>query len=151
MRHGFVSEAQPNERLIVGFKTPMRPQGKARPRFTIQGRAYTPPATHKAEHELATACRVALDGFVKPTDAPVRVAIRAIFAVPNSASQKRRAELLGQPVTKKPDADNIAKLVLDALNGIVYVDDKQIFSVSVEKVYALQDAIAVDVFEVILS
>ena len=36
---------------------------------------------------------------------------------------------------KKPDCDNIAKIILDSLNGIAYADDKQIISLSVEKYY----------------
>ena len=151
MRVGFVTQAEACERLIVGFKAPLTPIGKARPRFTRWGGVYTPPATHMAERKLALACRQALSDFVKPSDAPIRIAIRACFAIPSSASQKKRAAMLGQPVTKKPDADNIAKLVLDALNGIAYTDDKQVFSVSVEKRYALEDSMAIDVLETLLS
>lgn len=150
MRAGFVTQAEPNERLFVAFKVHMTPVGKARPRFTRWGGVYTPSATHMAERKLAVSCKMALVGLVTPTGAPVRVAIRANFAIPASVSQKKRAEMLGMPVTKKPDADNVAKLVLDALNGIAYADDKQVFSVSIEKKYAAEDSIAVDVFETLL-
>ena len=37
---------------------------------------------------------------------------------------------------KRPDADNIAKIVLDALNGIAYKDDSQIVDLSVPKRYS---------------
>ena len=36
---------------------------------------------------------------------------------------------------KKPDADNIAKSVLDALNGFAYNDDNQIVCLTVQKLY----------------
>jgi Holliday junction resolvase RusA-like endonuclease len=38
--------------------------------------------------------------------------------------------------TKKPDADNILKLVADALNGLAYVDDKNIVTAHAHKVYS---------------
>lgn len=38
--------------------------------------------------------------------------------------------------TKKPDSDNIIKIILDALNGIAYHDDSQICSIHFEKKYA---------------
>ena len=38
--------------------------------------------------------------------------------------------------TLKPDTDNIAKIVCDALNGVAYHDDKQITSLTVDKVWA---------------
>ena len=38
--------------------------------------------------------------------------------------------------TKKPDADNIAKAVCDALNGIAYKDDSQVVDLTVRKYYS---------------
>ena len=38
--------------------------------------------------------------------------------------------------TKKPDADNIIKIILDALNCVAYRDDAQICKVYFEKMYA---------------
>ena len=40
-----------------------------------------------------------------------------------------------KPVVK-PDVDNVAKSILDALNGIIYLDDKQIIELDIEKIYA---------------
>ena len=36
---------------------------------------------------------------------------------------------------KKPDADNIAKIILDALNGIAFSDDRNITDLKVRKEY----------------
>ena len=49
--------------------------------------------------------------------------------------------------TKKPDVDNIAKSILDALNGFVFKDDNQVSKISVEKRYALEEKIIVKVIE----
>ena len=38
--------------------------------------------------------------------------------------------------TKKPDLDNIAKAILDSLNGIAYKDDSQIVSLLISKKYS---------------
>ena len=38
--------------------------------------------------------------------------------------------------TKKPDSDNIIKIILDGLNGVCYHDDAQICRVIFEKKYA---------------
>ena len=37
--------------------------------------------------------------------------------------------------TSKPDADNYAKLILDALNGVLWRDDAQVVRLFAEKVY----------------
>lgn len=38
--------------------------------------------------------------------------------------------------TKKPDWDNIGKIVTDALNGVAYHDDAQIVDAQVRKFYS---------------
>ena len=39
----------------------------------------------------------------------------------------------------KPDIDNIAKSVLDGLNGTAWGDDTQVVEMSIKKYYALDD------------
>ncbi len=58
-----------------------------------------------------------------------------MFSVPNSVSKKKQQELIGQPVLKKPDTDNILKSILDPLNGIAYHDDSQVCKISGLKIY----------------
>ncbi|MEX5590971.1 RusA family crossover junction endodeoxyribonuclease, partial [Pseudomonas urmiensis] len=57
--------------------------------------------------------------------------------IPSSTSKKNRIGMLNGDIypTKKPDADNIAKAVTDALNGLAYKDDSQIVILSVYKQY----------------
>ena len=50
--------------------------------------------------------------------------------------------------TKKIDCDNLAKTVLDALNGIAYDDDKQICRLYVEKRYGKSPCVKVRLIEV---
>jgi Holliday junction resolvase RusA-like endonuclease len=49
---------------------------------------------------------------------PVSIRIVCWFKRPTSHSKKRREH--GEPRTNKPDLDNLAKAVLDALNEIAY-------------------------------
>ena len=49
--------------------------------------------------------------------------------------------------TKKPDIDNIVKIVLDAMNGIAFKDDTQITKLQVEKLYSTSESISVKISE----
>lgn len=68
---------------------------------------------------------------------PLEVFITACFEPPKSTSKKNRALMLSNDIlpTKKPDIDNIAKVILDALNGIAYRDDTQVVRLTVTKAY----------------
>lgn len=68
---------------------------------------------------------------------PIKMTIIACFEIPKSTSKKDRERIAGGKLfpTKKPDADNIAKVICDALNGVAYGDDTQIISLTVCKVY----------------
>lgn len=69
---------------------------------------------------------------------PLEVKITALYPIPKSTTKRDRAKIEeGQLLpTKKPDADNIAKVICDALNGIAYDDDTQIVRLTVTKKYA---------------
>lgn len=139
------------------FVVPGDPQGKARPRFARAGRGvrtYTPNSTQKYE-ELVRYCAVSArqKEKVKPISADMSLSIKAYFKVPQSYSNKRRHNCLAgvERPSKKPDSDNIAKIILDGLNPKMrknhvthkaenfqeglYRDDKQVVSLHVEKWY----------------
>ena len=138
--------ARQNERFVANFTTLMRPMGKARPRHTATGVVFTPKATKIAEQILSWDCVNSMVRSDYASEAPCRVCIKACFKIPKYRTTEG---LAGDPVTKKPDADNIGKLVLDALNGVAYKDDSQVFSIEVEKVWADFDSVQVWVFETI--
>ena len=120
------------------------PQGKGRPRFTKGGKAYTPQKTRRYEEAVRGAAMLAAQaqGFVKhDDDTPLEACISAWFPIPASWPKKKRAAARSgalYPVVK-PDADNLAKAILDALNGIAYRDDKQVVSCAVRKRYTFRD------------
>lgn len=113
------------------------PVGKARPRYTRTGHAYTPKKTRDYEDMVRT-CYKAKYGNAEPYEGPVRVFITAYFKISKSLPKSRRKALM-ESLThcmKRPDIDNIAKIILDALNGLAYKDDKQVVTVVAEKFYA---------------
>ena len=73
-------------------------------------------------------------------DKPLYLNIVFNIQIPNSLSKKKKLELNGQYVIKKPDIDNYLKSVMDAMNSIVYKDDSQIASISIIKKYVIDNA-----------
>ena len=115
---------------------PGKPVGKARPKFRRAGFkviTYTPPATKKYEKEVARIYKQSAG--VLYTEIPLRVCILAKFPIPESWSKKNKEKALKGEIkpNKKPDLDNIAKIILDGLNGVAYTDDKQVTSLEIEK------------------
>lgn len=118
------------------FTVPGEPVGKARPRVTKRGVAYTPRKTKDYER-LVRLCYVSKVHRALPLKGPVSLSVEAVFGVPRSiskAEQKLRHNGEIAP-EKKPDADNILKACADALNGLAYEDDKQICMAAVTKRY----------------
>jgi len=70
----------------------------------------------------------------EPFEGPVRIAVRADYLHPASWSAKKKAATVWK--TSKPDADNIAKLLKDALNKVAFHDDAQVAELIVQKRYA---------------
>lgn len=121
--------------MIKTFTIPGEPKGKARHRITKSGIAYTPKQTVSYENWVK---QCYLENH-KQTDskAELKVQIFCYFAPPKSTSKKKRQQMLNNEinVTKKPDCDNIAKIILDSLNKIAYHDDSQVVNLYVSKRY----------------
>lgn len=119
---------------MVSFTVPGEPVGKGRPKFTRTGHAYTPEKTRYYEQVVQMAARLKMQ---RPFDGAVRIAICANYAIPKKTGKTARLKMIEgimRPL-KKPDVDNIAKIILDALNGIAYHDDKQVVEMHVAKFY----------------
>ena len=69
--------------------------------------------------------------------------------IPKSTSKAKVEEMLENKIspTKKPDVDNIAKSILDAMNNFVFKDDNQVSKISVEKRFALEEKAVIEVEE----
>ena len=80
----------------------------------------------------------------------IKAKITAYFEVPKSYSKKKKKEcLVNLDYTHKPDVDNIAKIILDSLNGLAYHDDNQISCLLVFKNYTDgQEKVVVELEEI---
>lgn len=136
--------------MTCDFEVEGKPTGKGRPRFKRMGnfvQTYTPEKT--ADYEKLVRLRFQNAGGVI-TDKPVKIEIVAFFAPPKSVRKKQKQEMLANLIlpTKKPDCDNIAKIVLDALNQIAYEDDSQVIELSVRKQYASEAKVSVHIEDI---
>ena len=80
-------------------------------------------------------------------DEPLDLRVKAYFRIPAGESKKIQAQMDSGEIrpTKKPDYDNIAKVVSDALNNIAYKDDAQIVDSQQRKFYSKQPRIEVTI------
>ena len=127
------------------FEVSGKVTGKGRPRVnTSTGIAYTPTKTKDYETLIEQYFLLKYPRFNK-IESRVRVEIEACFSVPKTANIKEKEQMLSGNIspTKKPDIDNIAKIVLDALNQIAFKDDNQITQIIVNKKYADSDKLVV--------
>ena len=123
--------------MVVHINIPGKAQGKQRPKFSRQGnfvKTYTPEKTVNYEN-FVKMCWMQTEDAEK-LHGNICAVIVARFSIPKSVSKKKRKELNENYCPKKPDCDNIAKSILDALNGIAYDDDAQIVSLDVSKLYS---------------
>ena len=128
----------------VKFTVPGKPiaQPRQRHRVVKAGPAtyvqnYTPAKSAISEYK-ASVKAAAIEVQEKPLNGPLGVHLVCVFKRPSNVVWKTK------PMTrlhhsKKPDLDNIAKAVLDSLNGIIYYDDAQVVRLVVEKWIAAGD------------
>lgn len=122
----------------VSFVVPGKPKGKQRPRATRQGRVYTPAETRNFEAFVKLLAAEAV-GDQGPFEGPVELHIEVGAPIPVSFTKKQKADALAKrllPVKSGFDLDNIVKALSDAMNGIVFVDDKQVALLVATKHYA---------------
>lgn len=124
--------------MKITFTVPGKPQGKGRPRFTKNGRTYTPEKT--AEYEALIKRMYLLQGG-KLFEGAVKLSILILYPIPKSTTKKDRELMVSGSIlpTKKPDGDNVEKAVADALNKVAYLDDSQIIEAKWQKIYAADD------------
>ena len=108
------------------------PIGQPRHRVTTRGkfaRMYLP--KDHAVHSFKQAIQAEF-GKRLPAIGPIKLTVYAWFSRPKSEIRKTKP-MPEYPHIKKPDADNVLKAVMDALNGLAWHDDAQVASVTVEK------------------
>ncbi|MCD7722732.1 MAG: RusA family crossover junction endodeoxyribonuclease [Clostridiales bacterium] len=124
------------------------PVGKGRPRKGANGQMYTPQKTRDYETRIQLEYnRQGYRGIAFAPDVPLQLQIDAYFAIPKSKSKKVKEQMSRWVIlpTIKPDFDNIAKIVCDALNGVAYYDDKQIVNAQINKRYSTAPRVVISI------
>ena len=135
--------------MKYSFEIKEKAIGKERPRYSARThRMYTPTKTSSFEEKVQWAFKSKYNIKSEPSIKPFKAKIIAIFKPAESLSKKKKEELLFKiKYTKKPDADNIAKAILDSLNGLVYKDDSQVSALLVLKDYGIENKVIVELEE----
>jgi Holliday junction resolvase RusA-like endonuclease len=128
----------------IAFTVLGEPVGKARPIVT-RFATYTPQATVLYENLVKTEYRRQCGDRRFPDGQPLRMEVGAYYQIPASASKKKREQMQEGTVRpmKKPDWDNVGKIISDALNGLAYRDDVQIVECRITKLYAGRPRVSV--------
>jgi len=131
------------------FEVPGTIKGKGRPRVnSYTGTVYTPTTTKDYEYLVEQYFLLKYPKF-KPLEGRLSVSITATFNIPKSTKKQDISKMLENTIspTKKPDIDNIVKIILDAMNKFAFKDDTQITKLSVEKIYGAEEKILVSIEE----
>jgi len=146
------------EIIILG-----EPQGKGRPRARNAGKfiqIYSPKETINYEAKVVNAYRFMNQKMAFDVGDQIGAVINAYYQIPKSCyrfhKKTNTTDLTAEGIKmlnnelrpiKKPDSDNLAKICLDALNGIAYPDDSQIVALTVNKYYSKEPRVEVRLYE----
>lgn len=122
--------------MTVSFVIPMKPSGKERPRLA-NGIVYTPAKT-KAYENYIKGCYIEQCGDTSFGSRSISMHIKAYVPLLSAFRKSEKIDALDGKIkpSAKPDADNILKALLDALNEVAYDDDRYIYKLSVERIYS---------------
>lgn len=135
------------ESLVITIPGVPVPQG--RPRLnTWRGRVYDPQKSKKEKHRIRAEVALYMRcNRIAMLEGALRVSLQFFLPIPKSFSKKRRAACDAGSIlpTAKPDLDNLAKLVLDACNGVLFTDDSYVVEMVLSKRYSLEPSIVIEV------
>lgn len=120
----------------IEFTVPGDPRAWKRAR-TNKGRHFTETGSELFMGKIATIAHEKMKAQgLSPFTGPVRIRLEVYYSPLKSVPKSKRGFLLAKAT--KPDFDNLAKIIGDALNGIVWIDDAQIFNAEIFKWHAAE-------------
>ncbi|HCK3094151.1 RusA family crossover junction endodeoxyribonuclease [Clostridioides difficile] len=135
--------------MRVNFTIDGEPVGKERPRFNLATkRTYTPNKTKSYEELIKwlyqSKVKYRFTGYIKMT-------LRCYYSIAKSNSKKVKEQKRNNVLrpSKKPDIDNVVKIIADSLNEIAYKDDTQIVEVVASKYYSDNPRVEVELEDII--
>lgn len=130
--------------MKVKFTIPGIPIPKARPRV-VRGHAFTPKKTKEYETLVQDVYNLTVGKYLG--DSAIVATIDLYFPIPESYSKSKKKRIADGEIkhTKRPDVDNCAKAILDALNEVAYKDDAQIVESRITKHYAVDGEVRAEV------
>lgn len=132
--------------MKYGITIQGEPMAKGRPRLG-KGKTYTPQKTKYYENMVKLIYMHKHGCTVDNMDGKLKLTVRAFFGIPKSKSKKlkKQMELNEERPIKRPDIDNVIKIIADSLNGIAYADDSQIVEVVAGKYYSNQARVEMEI------
>lgn len=136
----------------VSFVVHGEPLGKGRPKFDTRGpyvRAVTPQKTVNYETLVKMEYQAQCGGTFFQRDEALGMRITAYKPIPKSTSKKKFAQIVEGLIRpgKKPDWDNVGKIICDALNGVAFHDDAQIVDGRTIKRYSEFPRVEVEIWQ----
>ena len=135
--------------MIYEFEVPGKIVGKGRPRLnTYTGSVYTPTRTKDYETLVEQYFLLKYPKF-KTLEGRINISMIAYFSIPKTTKKSEIEQMFDNKIspTKKPDIDNIIKIILDAMNKFAFKDDIQITKLEIEKKYGLEEKMQIIIEE----
>jgi len=138
---------------MITLIIPGKPIAKKRPRFVTRDRRGLPLPNVKTINIQETEEGKFLFHVYKqwkkpPIENPIVLILKFLMEIPHSQSKKKINQMISGEIkhTKKPDLDNLIKFTKDCLNGVVWKDDAQVFSLVAEKKYSDRPHTIISIF-----
>jgi Holliday junction resolvase RusA-like endonuclease len=119
--------------MVLNFTVNTRPVAQSRPRFKIvskglqlKGLVYDTKQCKAFKELIAWKAKMEAlkSGITKPVNSPVSLTVKFYMGIAKKGYHVSR-----------PDLDNLIKAVKDALTGVIWQDDRQVFKIHAEKTY----------------
>lgn len=125
--------------MDINIFYPVKPKSAPRPRVTKNG-TYNNADYTKWKNGLKLLAKTKCK---KPLEGAIFMKIEYFYNIPKSWNKAKKENAKWH--TFKPDIDNLQKSVLDALNGIAYIDDSQVCYIQARKKYADIDGVKIEI------
>lgn len=138
--------------MICRFNLAIEPAALPRPRHALRGKfvsSYYPKKIEQKFNEYTKAIKGAFNALsvvereniseiVKIAPTGLKIALSVVFRLrpASSLSKKKKNALYGSEHNKKPDLDNLLKMIIDRMSGVFYKDDNVIHEIHARKEYA---------------